>query len=74
MELQEKAKTELVNPGDIAIIYAGLNDKDKAFEFLSRTYNEGWSHINNLDSDPLFENLRSDPRYEELARKVGLRN
>ena len=57
----------------IAVVYAGLNDKDRAFEWLDKAYGqrEGWLVWYFL-FDPEFDNLRSDPRYADLLRRIGL--
>ena len=57
----------------IATIYAGLGDKDRAFNFLDKAYQErSFDLVWNLKSDPRLANLRSDPRLENLLRRVGL--
>ena len=55
-----------------AIIYAGLGDKDRAFEWLEKGYDERPSDMPNLKVDPRMEPLRSDPRHQELLRRMGL--
>lgn len=55
-----------------AIAYAGLGDKDHAFQWLERTLQErGWE-INYLKVDANLDILRSDPRFDDLVRRVGL--
>jgi TolB-like protein/DNA-binding winged helix-turn-helix (wHTH) protein/Flp pilus assembly protein TadD len=73
--LQEKSKHVYVSPYIIATIYAGLGDKDMAFQFLEKAYRErsleiGW----HLKADLRIDNLRSDPRFHDLLRRVGLSN
>jgi hypothetical protein len=54
------------------VIYVQLNDKDRAFEWLQKAY-EGHEHdLVFANAWPLFDNLRSDPCYQELVRRVGL--
>ncbi|HKS28724.1 MAG TPA: protein kinase [Pyrinomonadaceae bacterium] len=55
-----------------AIIYIGLGDKDRAFELLSKSYEEHFPTLIYLTSDPIFDGLRSDARFNELARKINL--
>jgi hypothetical protein len=56
----------------IATIYAGLGKKDKAFEFLERAYQERSLDISwHIKADLRIDNLRSDPRFQELVRRVG---
>jgi tetratricopeptide (TPR) repeat protein len=56
----------------IALAYAGLGDKDRAFEFLDKAYEERDSLLANLGEDHLFNQLRSDPRWPAVIRKIGL--
>jgi eukaryotic-like serine/threonine-protein kinase len=72
-ELLQKSKTSYVSPYMIATIYAGLNDKNKAFEFLEKAYQERSPDIPYfLKADLRIDNLRSDPRFQDLLRRVGL--
>jgi len=68
---QRKAKTDYVSPYSIAELYADSGDKDHAFEWLNVAYQERDGLIA-LRTDFTFDSLRSDPRYAELVRKVGL--
>jgi eukaryotic-like serine/threonine-protein kinase len=68
---QRKAKNGYVSPYLIADLYSDLGDRDHAFEWLSTAYQEHDSYLLNLRVDPLFDSLRSDPRYAELVRKIG---
>ncbi|MGA7647308.1 MAG: hypothetical protein WBW01_12390, partial [Terriglobales bacterium] len=69
---QRKAKTGYVSPYSIAQMYADLGDKDHAFEWLNTAFQEHDISIISLRTDFLMDPLRSDPRYIELVRKVGL--
>jgi serine/threonine protein kinase/Tfp pilus assembly protein PilF len=72
-ELQRQSKTSYVSPYHIATIYAGLGDKDRAFEFLEKAYRERSSDLPYfLKFDLRIDNLRSDPRFQDLVRRVGL--
>jgi TolB-like protein/DNA-binding winged helix-turn-helix (wHTH) protein/Flp pilus assembly protein TadD len=71
-DLERKSKTAYVSPYMIATIYAGLGEKDKAFAFLERAYQEKSLDISwHLKADLRIDNLRSDPRFQDLARRVG---
>lgn len=59
-------------PPKIAGVYASLNEKDKAFEWLEKAYNERNRYLAGIKVDPLLDPLRSDPRYKALVRKMGL--
>jgi TolB-like protein/DNA-binding winged helix-turn-helix (wHTH) protein/Tfp pilus assembly protein PilF len=56
----------------IAEVYAGLGDKDRAFEWLNRAYKERDGQLTSLGFDPFFDSLRSDPRFADLVRRMGL--
>ena len=55
----------------IGAVYAGLGEKDKAFEWLTKAYEEHAGQMVCIRVDPWIKNLRSDPRYKELLKKMG---
>ncbi|HEU4509774.1 MAG TPA: protein kinase [Pyrinomonadaceae bacterium] len=55
----------------IAILYGQLGEKDKAFEWLEKAYNERADGLALLKVDPWYDPLRSDPRFTDLLRRVG---
>jgi tetratricopeptide (TPR) repeat protein len=72
-ELLKKSTTSYASPYMIATIYAGLGDKNKAFEFLEKAYQERSPDIPYfLKADLRIDNIRSDPRFQDLVRRVGL--
>ena len=66
-----KATKEYVSPGELAILYAGLGNKEDAFAALDRAYNAHDPQMQYLKVEPHYDSLRSDPRFAELIRKVG---
>ena len=71
-DFERKSKSGYVSPYMIATIYAGLGEKDKAFAFLERAYQERSLDIPwHLKADLRIDNLRSDPRFQDLVRRVG---
>jgi TolB-like protein/Tfp pilus assembly protein PilF len=56
----------------IADIYAALGDKEAAFEWLDRALGQHSNSCLLLAIDPAFEDFRSDPRFQEATRKIGL--
>jgi TolB-like protein/DNA-binding winged helix-turn-helix (wHTH) protein/Tfp pilus assembly protein PilF len=69
--LLQKSKTAHVSPYFIAAIYAGLHDKDRAFAFLEKAYQEkSTDMLWHLKGDVRLDNLRSDPRFQDLLRRV----
>jgi len=71
-ELQELSKQRYVSPGDFALIYAALGEKDQAFAWLEKSVEEHDLMTARLKVDQRFDNLRSDPRFAELVKRVGL--
>ena len=69
---ERKAKNGYVSPTLIAELYADLGDKDHAFEWLNTSYQERDFSLSGIRGDFFFDSLRSDPRYAELVRKIGL--
>lgn len=61
-----------VEPTDLALIYIKFGDKDRAFTWLEKAYEERSPHLVCLNSSPWFDALRSDPRYTDLLRRTGL--
>ncbi len=57
---------------DIADLYVGLGEKDEVFRWLNVAYEERDYQMEGLRTDPLLDSVRSDPRFAELVKKVGL--
>jgi serine/threonine protein kinase/Tfp pilus assembly protein PilF len=70
-ELNERARQSYIEPVNFAIIYTGLGDKDRAFEWLGKIYRDrpGPPYV---QIDLMLDSLRSDPRFADLARRKGL--
>jgi serine/threonine protein kinase/Tfp pilus assembly protein PilF len=71
-QLKDISNQRYVSPYGFALVYAGLNEKDLAFQWLERSYKADESKITRLKVDPLLDNLRSDPRFSDVMRRVGL--
>jgi TolB-like protein/Tfp pilus assembly protein PilF len=71
-ELERLAKQQYVPPYHLAWIYTGLGDKDKAISLLQQVYAEHTQHVVDFKTVPMFDSLRSDERFQELIRNVGL--
>lgn len=65
-------KTGYSSPYNIAALYAGLGNKDEAFKWLNTAYEQRDWQMESLKTDFLLDPLRSDPRFAELVRRVGL--
>jgi TolB-like protein/Flp pilus assembly protein TadD len=71
-KLLSLSRKRYVPPVYMAIIYIGLGEKDKAFTWLEKAYADRSDWMTLLNTDPLFDPLRSDPRFQDLLRRVGL--
>jgi len=70
-DLQEQSKKGYVAPTNFAKIYIGLGDKDQAFAWLEKGYQQRDYWMAFLKSDPMFDSLRSTPRFQDLVRRIG---
>lgn len=70
--LAKSAHDGYLNPEEIALIYAQLGNKDRAFQWLNTAYEEGSIWTAFLKSEPVLDGLRSDPRFARLLTEVGL--
>jgi tetratricopeptide (TPR) repeat protein len=69
-QLNDLSKHKYIAAMNVAGIYVGLGDKDKAFEWLEKAYEEGFLY--NAKVDPIYDPLRSDPRFTDLLRRTNL--
>ena len=72
--MREAAKRGRVPPLPFALIYAEVGDKDQAFEWLEKAYEERSSALTQLGTGIVCtcDALRSDPRFADLLRRIGL--
>lgn len=72
-ELKEIPKEQrYVSPFYIAVIYAGLEEKDLALIWLEKAYQDRSWWIATLNANPQFDSLRDDPRFQDFLRRVNL--
>ena len=71
-QLKEVARQRYVSPINFVFIYIGLGERDEAFRWLETCYQERDPQMARLNINPLFDPLRSDARFTELMRRVGL--
>lgn len=62
-----------VPPSYLAIVYLALGDKDKAFSYLNKGYQDRSEQLLYLGVEPLVDPLRGDPRFDALLKQVGLK-
>lgn len=70
-ELEEKVRQKQVSPFLPAVVYAGLNDNDKAFYWLERAYQERSNWLALLKIGRRLKTLQNDPRYDDLLKRIG---
>jgi TolB-like protein/Flp pilus assembly protein TadD len=71
-ELLELSKNQYVSSGQIAIIYIARGEKEKAFEFLEMANKDYDLNLMRMKVEQRFDPIRSDPRFEDLAKRIGL--
>ena len=71
-EMKRRAQRIYVDPFSVAIVYAGLDEKDEAFTWLERAYDAHSESLLLYKNAPLLDGLRSDPRFTNLFRRMGL--
>jgi TolB-like protein len=70
--LLEMSRTRYVPAYDVAVVYMGLGEKARAFEWLNKAYEERSGFLVYIKCDRRFDGLRSDPRFVDLLGKIGL--
>jgi TolB-like protein/Tfp pilus assembly protein PilF len=71
-QLKDRSRLSYVPAYNFAEIYIGLGDKEQALALLERAYADRSMLLTFLKVDPKFDSLRSDPRFKDLLRRVGL--
>jgi tetratricopeptide (TPR) repeat protein len=72
-DLQQRSKTTYVSPYVLATVHAGLGDKDTAFKFLEKAYEERSLDLSwHMRADLRLDSLRSDARFQDLLHRMGL--
>ena len=72
-EVEHPANGEFASPYDIASVYAALGEKATALDWMERAYKGHAAMIAFAGVDPLLNPLRSEPRFEALLQRAGLR-
>jgi tetratricopeptide (TPR) repeat protein len=71
-QLIEKSRQQYVAADSIAVVYVALGEKDEAFRWLERAFEEHSGGFYSFMFRPEFRPLRSDPRFADLLRRIGL--
>ena len=70
--LQELAKKQYVSSYQTAVVYAGLDDRKLALDWLEKSRGERFNWLPFVRVDPVFKSLRSETRFIELVKSLGL--
>jgi uncharacterized protein HemY len=69
--LREESRHRYVKPAAFAFAYAALGEKDQAFSYLEKAYENRDSELTRLQTNPRLDPLRSDPRFQDLLRRMN---
>jgi hypothetical protein len=70
--VRERSRRRYVSWFYVAVIYAGLDEKDQAFACLEKAYTQHEQGFVVMNREPMFDPLRSDPRFADLLRRMNL--
>jgi hypothetical protein len=71
-ELERFSRQQQIDPGILAWAYAGTGNKNQAFAWLEKAYDQHSIGLTALKVDPVYDPLRNDPRFQNLLQRVGL--
>jgi serine/threonine-protein kinase len=71
--LQELSKRQYVSPFQTAVVYAGMDERQLALDWLEKSRAERFNWLPFIKVDPVFKNLREEARFVELAKSLGHR-
>ncbi len=71
-ELESEAKRRYVPNAGLALVFGALGDKDRAFVWLEKDFAERAPRAPLFSVNPAFDDLRDDPRFQDLVRRVEL--
>ncbi|HEY0722653.1 MAG TPA: tetratricopeptide repeat protein, partial [Pyrinomonadaceae bacterium] len=71
-KLQELSKQQYVSPFQTAVVYAGMDERKLALDWLEKSRDERFNWLPFIKVDPVLKNLRSEPRFIELTKNLGL--
>jgi hypothetical protein len=70
--LKAASKQTFIPAFFFALVYAGLEDKDQAFTWLEKAYEERFNRLAYLKLEALWDPLCSDSRFTDLLRRIGI--
>ena len=71
-ELEQRAGSRPDRTATLLIAYSGAGQKERVLELLQRAYSEHSNTVVQIKVDPMYDPVRSDPRFEDLLRRIGL--
>jgi tetratricopeptide (TPR) repeat protein len=71
-QLRATAQQQYVPALAFAVVHVGLDETDQAFAWLEKAYEERSNRLAYLAFEPTWDTLRSDPRFDDLLRRIGL--
>ena len=71
-KLQELNRRQKMDPAMILYAYLGMGNKEQSFDWLEKAYAQHSNALTVLKVDPIYDPLRSDPRFQDLLHRVGL--
>jgi tetratricopeptide (TPR) repeat protein len=70
-ELEDLSKKRYVSPSNVATVHLGLGEKEKAFDWLDKAFEDRDPVLWWITSDQLYDSVRDEPRFRALVRRVG---
>ncbi len=71
LRIVEEVRGSAIDPQSVAYVYAALGEADAAFEWLEKAYERRSLQITWIRVAPSVDPLRSDPRFDDLLRRIG---
>ena len=71
-ELERLATQRYVSPLDFAVVHAGLGQRDQAFSWLEKAFDDKVARLSGVRADPRLASLHADPRFADLLRRMNL--
>ncbi len=71
LRILEEVRGSAIQPLNISYVYAALREADAAFEWLEKAYERRSMPLTWIRVNPIFDPLRSDPRSDDLLRRIG---
>ena len=69
--LKRQSEKQYVSPWSFAVSYARMEERDRALEHLEKAFDERYPSMVFVQIEPVFDGLRSDPRFADLLRRIS---